>query len=56
MLAAGQGTVADRLQAWEAGNGDELDAAQRALAELGEAPAVDLAMLSVVMRKLRNLA
>ncbi|HRY89279.1 MAG TPA: NAD-glutamate dehydrogenase, partial [Rubrivivax sp.] len=56
VLAAGQGTVADRLQAWEAGNGDELDAAQRALAELGEAPAVDLAMLSVVMRKLRNLA
>ena len=56
VLAAGQGTVADRLQAWEAGNRDELDAAQRALAELGEAPAVDLAMLSVVMRKLRNLA
>ncbi|MBN8508562.1 MAG: NAD-glutamate dehydrogenase [Burkholderiales bacterium] len=56
VLAVGRGSVAEQLQAWEAENRGELDSVQRSLAELGEAKTVDLAMLSVAMRKLRNLA
>jgi glutamate dehydrogenase len=56
VLATGSGSVAEQLQAWEADNRGELESVRRALAELGEAKTVDLAMLSVAMRKLRNLA
>jgi len=54
-LQHGQGSAAERLQAWEADKQPELDSARRLVAELADAPSADLAMLSVVMRKLRNL-
>ena len=56
VLQSGTGTVADMLAQWEAQNGDALDRARRQLAELADAPAADLAMLSVALRELRNLA
>ena len=56
VLAQGNGSAAEMLQAWERENRLELDSAQRLLAELADAPSADLAMLSVALRKLRNLA
>src|SRR5574337_1061379 len=56
VLAGAPGSVVDMRQAWEAANRDELDSVRRVLAELAESKSADLAMLSVAMRKLRNLA
>ncbi len=50
----GDGAAA-RLAAWEARNGPALERARRLLAEFGDKGA-DLAMLSVALRELRNLA
>ena len=44
------------LDAWAARNGTALERAQRLLVELGDAKGADLAMLSVALRELRNLA
>jgi glutamate dehydrogenase len=44
------------LAAWEAANAVPLERAQRVQAELADAPGADLAMLSVALRELRNLA
>jgi len=52
----GQGSAAVMLDAWAARNGTALDRAQRLLVELGDAKGADLAMLSVALRELRNLA
>ena len=41
---------------WEAANADALQRARRLLADLAEARRADLAMLSVALRELRNLA
>ena len=54
-LAAADVAAADVVAAWHAANGDSVDRAQRLLAELGDAVAADLAMLSVALRELRNL-
>jgi glutamate dehydrogenase len=56
VVSHGQGIAAQMLAAWEQRNHDALERAQRLLAELGEAKGVDLAMLSVALRELRNLA
>ncbi len=56
VLNKSQGNVADMLSAWEAENRSELEGAGRLVAELADAKSPDLAMLSVAMRKLRNLA
>ena len=56
VLARREGDVMQRLQAWEGENRHELQSARRLLAELAEAKPADLAMLSVALRKLRNLA
>jgi glutamate dehydrogenase len=56
VLSQGRGSASEMLQAWESENRHELDSAKRLLAELADAKAVDLAMLSVALRKLRNLA
>jgi NAD-specific glutamate dehydrogenase len=56
VLGKGHGTTADRLQARQAEARAEPDGVQRLLAALAGAKAADLAMLSVGMRKLRNLA
>jgi glutamate dehydrogenase len=50
-----QGAAA-KLAAWEQRSRDALERSQRLLAELGDAKAVDLAMVSVALRELRNLA
>ena len=55
VLTHGQGTAADMLAAWEQRNQDALERAKRVLAELADAKGVDLAMLSVALRELRNL-
>ena len=55
-MAAGEGGPAPLLAAWEAGNATALDRAQRLLADLGDGKSADLAMLSVALRELRNLA
>jgi glutamate dehydrogenase len=44
------------LAAWEAANAHALERAQRLLADLGDGKSADLAMLSVGLRELRNLA
>jgi glutamate dehydrogenase len=56
--AVGQqdGTAADKLSAWEALNPAAFARAKRLVAELADSPAPDLAMLSVALRELRNLA
>jgi glutamate dehydrogenase len=51
-----QGDAAAMLGAWESRNGVALERAQRLLAELADAKAADLSMLSVALRELRNLA
>ena len=56
VVSQGTGDAAERLAAWEQRNSDVLKRAQRLLAELAEAKGVDLAMLSVALRELRNLA
>jgi glutamate dehydrogenase len=56
VLSAGEGDAAQMLTAWEARNALTLERAQRLLAELGDAKGVDLAMLSVALRELRNVA
>ncbi|RQO55411.1 NAD-glutamate dehydrogenase [Paucibacter sp. KBW04] len=56
VLSHAGGESGDKLQAWEQRNGDALERAQRLLGELSEAKGVDLAMLSVALRELRNLA
>ncbi len=56
VVSRGSGTAAQMLAAWEERNGAELERALKLLAELGETKAADLAMLSVALRELRNLA
>ncbi|MEL4178831.1 NAD-glutamate dehydrogenase [Roseateles sp. PN1] len=51
-----QGDAALLLGEWEQRSGDALERAQRLLSELSEAKGVDLAMVSVALRELRNLA
>jgi len=56
VVSKGQGSAAVMLDAWAARNGTALERAQRLLVELGDAKGADLAMLSVALRELRNLA
>jgi glutamate dehydrogenase len=56
VLGGGAGSPADLLAAWETSNAAALERAQRLLAELGDTKGADLAMLSVALRELRNLA
>ncbi len=56
VLKSGTVSTGQMLAQWEALNAFELERAQRLLAELGDAPTADLAMLSVALRELRNLA
>ena len=56
VLSAEAGSAAQMLSAWESANRVALERAQRLLAELGDAQGADLAMLSVALRELRNLA
>jgi glutamate dehydrogenase len=46
----------DPLERWSAHNGGALERVQRLLGELAEVRNADLAMLSVALRELRNLA
>jgi glutamate dehydrogenase len=57
VLGQGQGRTdaMQALQQWEQDNADEIHSAGKLLAELAEARHCDLAMLSVALRKLRNL-
>ncbi len=55
VLSHGPGGPAAQLAAWEQRNQGALERAQRLLHELAEVKAVDLAMLSVALRELRNL-
>ena len=55
--AVGQpGTAAEKLSSWEARNPLTFARAKRLVGELAEAAGTDLAMLSVALRELRNLA
>jgi len=56
VVRQGQGSATQMLAAWESRSGAALERAQRMLVELGDAKGVDLAMLSVALRELRNLA
>ena len=56
VLSRREGSALQMLQAWEGENQQELQSAERLLAELADAKSADLAMLSVALRKLRNLA
>ena len=58
VLARGAGAddPAALVAAWESANRDAMERASRLLGELRAAPAADLAMLSVALRELRNLA
>ena len=56
VMSAGEGGPAPLLAAWEAANANALGRAQRLLADLGDGKNADLAMLSVGLRELRNLA
>jgi glutamate dehydrogenase len=56
VLGTGAGSAAEMLAGWEAKNALGLERAQRLLGELGDAKGADLAMLSVALRELRNLA
>jgi glutamate dehydrogenase len=56
VLSRREGSALQMLQAWEGENQQELHSARRLLAELADAKSTDLAMLSVALRKLRNLA
>ena len=50
------GTAADKLASWEARNPAAFTRSRRLVAELADAASPDLAMLSVALRELRNLA
>jgi len=56
VFSGGEGDPARLMVTWETRNGTGLERAQRLLAELGETKGADLAMLSVALRELRNLA
>jgi glutamate dehydrogenase len=56
VLKSGTANTGQMLAEWESLNAFALERAQRLLAELGDAPTADLAMLSVALRELRNLA
>jgi glutamate dehydrogenase len=56
VFSGGEGDPTQLMAAWEARNSAGLERAQRLLAELGETKGADLAMLSVALRELRNLA
>jgi glutamate dehydrogenase len=56
VLNHGQGAATAMLASWEQRNQAAMDRVQRLLTELGDAKSVDLAMLSVALRELRNLA
>ena len=56
VVSHGQGAAAQMLAAWEQRNLPALERANRLLAELADAKGVDLAMVSVALRELRNLA
>ena len=56
VISHGQGSADQMLAGWEQRNQTALERAQRMLAELADAKGVDLAMLSVALRELRNLA
>jgi glutamate dehydrogenase len=53
--AAGSGDTATLLVAWKAKHATALARAERLIGELKMAPALDLPMLSVALRELRNL-
>jgi glutamate dehydrogenase len=55
-LAASRDGEADPVAAWAAQHGAALERAARILGELRAVPSPDLAMLSVALRELRNLA
>jgi glutamate dehydrogenase len=56
VITRGEGGAAQVLAGWEQRNHAMLDRARRLLGELGDAKGVDLAMVSVALRELRNLA
>ena len=56
VVSEGEGGAAQMLGAWELRARDAIERAQRLLGELGDAKTADLAMLSVALRELRNLA
>jgi glutamate dehydrogenase len=57
VVADGQAQdAAELVAAWQSRNGASMERATRLLEELRAAPAPDLAMLSVALRELRNLA
>jgi glutamate dehydrogenase len=56
VVGAAPGPAAARLKAWEERSTAVIARATRLLAELAESPAGDLAMLSVALRELRQLA
>jgi glutamate dehydrogenase len=53
---SGDGTAADKLDGWQKRNPMAFARARRLVGELGELTAPDLAMFSVALRELRNLA
>jgi glutamate dehydrogenase len=56
VLGGGHGNAGELIARWEAGNATALERARRLLADLAETKQADLAMLSVALRELRNLA
>jgi len=56
VVSEGEGGAAQMLGAWETRARSAIERAQRLLVELGDAKTADLAMLSVALRELRNLA
>ena len=56
VVSGSQGNASERLAAWEDRSAAAIARAKRLLAELAEAPSTDLAMLSVALRELRQLA
>jgi glutamate dehydrogenase len=56
VLDSGDGAAGGLMAAWESAHAAALDRARRLLADLAESKQADLAMLSVAMRELRNLA
>ena len=56
VLGSGGGNATEMLAAWEAANAVALERTQRVLTELADTKNADLAMLSVALRELRNLA
>jgi len=56
VLAGGGGAAGELIARWEAAHAAPLERARKLLADLSETKQADLAMLSVAMRELRNLA